>query len=36
MTSGQTVLEKMATNKAGCARKKDLHLDASRAVLFLL
>ena len=36
MASGQTVLEKMATNKASGASKKDLHEDASCAVLFLL
>jgi hypothetical protein len=36
MASGQTVLEKMAANKAGCTRKKDLHVDSRRAVLFRL
>ena len=36
MASGQTVLEKMAANKTSGARKKDLHVGASGAVLFLL
>jgi hypothetical protein len=32
MTSGQTVLEKMAANKTSGARKKDLHGDTNRTV----
>ena len=32
MAGGQTVPEKMAADKTSGARKKDLHVDASRAV----
>jgi len=32
MAGGQTVLEKMATDKTSGASKKDLHVDSSCAV----